>query len=201
MKPNFFSTNLDDFFIEFKTLTEEYWKYIKKNPLIYGFQFQAGTRWNPGLSDIEIAKYEEGLDVRFPYDFKRMLHFMNGTDLPTLNNYGTSGHPHATSVGFYAYPRDINIVKKYMEYVETDREGIIPALKDDGYELAPEATLVPIYGHRYIVCSSDLSKSTVLSIVGTDAIVYGDSLLMYLLHELRYDSLKNLDRFFVSSST
>ena len=185
MKSNFDSSNLDDFFIEFKKLTEEYWKHIKNNPMIFGFQFQAGTRWNPGLSDIEIAEYEKELEVQFPYDYKQMLHFMNGTNFPTLNNYGSSGHPHTTSVGFYSYPRDIDIVKEYIGYVEMDREEINLVLKEDGYELDPEAKLVPIYGHRYVVCSSDLSKSTVLSIEGTDAIVYGDSLENYLLNELQ----------------
>jgi len=49
--------------------------------------------------------------------------------------------------------------------------------------------LVPIYGHRYIVCTSNLNSSIVLSIVliDTDAIVYGNSLREYLHKEFLRD--------------
>jgi len=45
--------------------------------------------------------------------------------------------------------------------------------------------LVPVFAHRYVVCSSNLDDSVVLSIVvhDTDAIVYANSLREYLEEE------------------
>jgi hypothetical protein len=59
-----------------------------------------------------------------------------------------------------------------------NRADIARDLAEQGFELGTEADLVPIYGHRYVVCRPNANSSAVLSIVvnDTDAIVYGDSL-------------------------
>jgi hypothetical protein len=173
----------DGFLIAFKRDTEAYWRHIENDPDIYGFQFQKGTRWNKGLTPDEIKAYENALGVHFPNDFKRMLGFMNGTDLPTVNIYGSSGNPHQTSVGVYTYSRDLKIVQDLIERAQKDREEIAEIFVNEGFNLETSAALIPIYAHRYIVCSSDLDSSVVLSIMGTDAIIYGNSLRSYLLSE------------------
>lgn len=157
-------------------------RYQSTQPPIYGFQFQRGTRWNPGLSEETIAEYESVLRARFPHDFRTFLRAMNGTDIPTLNIYGYCSEPPRQSVGIYSYPRDIEIVKRRIEDVCESRAEITTDLAEQGFDLSVEATLVPIYGHRYVVCTSDLNSSAVLSVVvySTDAIVYGKSLREYL---------------------
>jgi hypothetical protein len=47
----------------------------------------------------------------------------------------------------------------------------------------PSPQLLPIYGHRYVVGNE---SEWVLSIVGSDVIVYGEGLRDYLLHELAH---------------
>jgi hypothetical protein len=131
-------------------------------------RFPPGTRWNPGLSPDEIDAYERALGVRFPASFRCLLGAMNGTDQP----------------GVYAYPRDLAAVRQMMSYVAADREGIAEVLADQEFRLEPDAALVPIYSHRYLVCREDAVDGPVLSIVGTDAIVYGGSLVEYLQAEL-----------------
>jgi hypothetical protein len=174
---------LDDaFLLEFKRQTEARWQAEQLDATLYGFQMQRGTRWNPGLTNAEIAGYEAALNLRFPDDLKRLLRVMNGTDLPTLNIYGSSGEPHRTSVGVYSYPRDLERVRQFISYVEPDRLEIAAELNGQGFVLPPTAQLMPIYSHRYVVCG-DPAKSPVLSIMGTDAIVYGASLRSYLLTE------------------
>lgn len=173
----------DEFLAAFKRDTEAYWQQVEMNPDIYGFQFQKGTRWNKGLRPDEISAYENALGVQFSNDFKRMLGYMNGTDLPTVNIYGSSGEPHRRSVGVYTYPHDLKIVQDLIETVQKDRDGITEILLGAGFSLASNATLIPIYIHRYIVCASDLDSSVVLSIMGIDAIVYGNSLRAYLTSE------------------
>jgi hypothetical protein len=109
--------------------------YESINPTIYGVQFQQGTRWNAGLSDELLAEYERVLTVGFPHDLKAFLRELNGTDLPTLNLYGSSGEPHRKSVGVYSYPRDIEIVKQRIEETHANRAEIAADLAGQGFEL------------------------------------------------------------------
>lgn len=173
----------DEFLLKFKHQTESRWEHEDINPGIYGFQFQRGTRWNRGLTEGEIKTYQAVLGVQLPNDFKHMLRLMNGTDLPTVNIYSSSGEPQRTSVGVYSYPRDLSIVQGLRRGAEQNREEIAAELSDQGFELESSANLVPIFSHRYIVCEADSAKSFVLSIVGTDVIVYGNSLRTYLQAE------------------
>jgi hypothetical protein len=173
------------FLSNFKSATEAKWSKKAIDPAIFGYQFKPGTLWNPGLSDELIAQYEGILNVQFPRDFKSLLREMNGTDLATLNVYGSTGHPHREWVGIYSFPRDIEIVKSLIERLRLHRLGIARDLAEQGFELLTEADLVPIYSHRYLVCVPNAEDSVVLSIVveDTDAIVYGKSLREYLERE------------------
>ena len=179
-----------NFLAEFKGATEERWSQRSINPTILGFQFQLGTRWNPGLSADKVDEYETVLGVQFPRDFRDFLGATNGTDLPTLNLYASCGEPPRTSVGVYSYPRDLNIVKQRIEDVRESRDEIATDLREQGFDLPAEADLVPIDGHRYVVCTSDLNSSVVLSILvhSTDAIVYANSLQEYLERDFLGDS-------------
>jgi len=179
----------NDFLADFRRATEERWGVCSINPTIYGFQFQRGTRWNPGLSDVEILDYEGTLDVRFPGDFREFLRVMNGTDLPTLNVYGYCGEPHRQSIGVYSYPRDLEAVRRRIEDVHEWRAELSRTMADQGFALAAESSFMPIYSHRYVVCTSDPDSSAVLSIHdGGDAIVYGNSLEAYLKREFLAES-------------
>ena len=62
-------------------------------------------------------------------------------------------------------------------------------LREQGFDLPTKAALVPIYLHRYVVCTPNLNSSFVLSIAvhSTDAVVYGSSLQEYLKREFLED--------------
>jgi hypothetical protein len=168
-----------------KQSTEKKWSSLTIDPSIYGFQFQRGTRWMPGLSDEQIADYEGVLGSKFPDDFRIFLGAMNGTDVPTLNVFGSSGVPQRQSPGVYSYPRDVEVVKHLIEVVRENRDDVALDLASQGFHLPPQASLIPVCGHRYVVCTQKLNTSAVLSIVvhDVDAIVFGDSLREYLTKE------------------
>ena len=129
-----------------------------------------------GLSDDKIAEFQGLLGTQFPQDFRVLLRAMNGTDLPTLNVYANCGEPARQWVGVYSYQRDLGIVRRLIEDVSKDRIGLTDTLAQEGFALQPTAALVPVYGHRYLVCTSP-DSSVVLSIDDSDdAIVYGNSL-------------------------
>jgi SMI1/KNR4 family protein SUKH-1 len=181
---------MSDFWDEFKRVTETKWRERPINPNISGFQFQAGTRWNVGLSDDKIEEFKGLLGIHFPHDYRAFLRAMNGTDLPTLNVYAYCGEPPRQSVGVYSYPRDLELVRRLIEDVSKDRAELANTMAEEGFDLQPGAALVPVYGHRYLVCTPSLDSSVVLSIHGTDdAIVYGSSLKEYLEREFLADSL------------
>ena len=136
------------FLTAFKRKTESLWQSIQIDPTIYGFQMQRGTRWLPGLDEGEIAGYQADLGVQFPLEFKRMLSVMNGTDLPTVNVYGSCGEPHRSSVGVYSYPRDLSTVKRLMHEIHQDRAEITAVLLEQEFKLEEYSGLVPVsYTH------------------------------------------------------
>lgn len=171
-----------DFLTELRNATERMWSSQTINPTIYGFQFQRGTRWMPGLSDQQISAYEDILGTKFPLDFRTFLRAMNGTDSPTMNVYGSSGTAPLQSVGVYSYPRDSEVVKQLIGILEGNRHAIALDLASQGFHLPAQASLVPICGHRYVVCTRNLNTSVVLSVVvhDVDATVYANSLREYL---------------------
>lgn len=148
-----------DFLREFKQTTEAKWRVASINPKGCGFQFQRGTRWNPGLTDEQAAKYERDLRAPFPPNFRTFLRAMNGTDMATVNVYGSCGEPHRESVGVYCYPTDIEVVKQRIEHISSSRAEITADLAEQGFGLPRDANLVRVFAHRYMVCSSNLDSS------------------------------------------
>jgi hypothetical protein len=73
-----------------------------------------------------VTEYERVLRVRVPHDFRSLLRAMNGTDLATLNVYGSCDEPPRESVG--VYPRDIERVKTRIEDIRASRAEITAEL-------------------------------------------------------------------------
>lgn len=169
--------------LNFRRKTEAQWSQIKINSYLYGFQIQPGTRWLPGLTETLIREYETRLGFTFPDDVRTFLRHANGTDLPTLDVHGNCGEAYCPGTGVYSYPRDIRQVLGRIKIATDSRPEIALVLKDNGFDLPDDANLLPIYAHRYVVCGPDPEMSAVVSIMETDAIVYGDDLSDYLQAE------------------
>jgi len=173
-----------EFLSEFKRETEKRWCEKSLEPQINGFQLQTGTRWLPGLSDEQIHSYEDEVRIHFPSDFAAFLRMMNGTDLPTLNIYGSSGEPTREWVGVYSYPRDLETVRRRISEATEDRDTLTSTLAEQGFDLPSTAKLMPIYAHRCVVCDEAKESCIVLSVWDSeDAIVYGYTLQEYLERE------------------
>jgi hypothetical protein len=173
----------DKFLSEFRRTTEKKWSETRLDSRVYGFQIQPGTRWNPGMTDEKITEYENFAEVCFPHDFRKFLGSMNGTDKETINIYGSSDYPASKSVGVYSYPRDMKLIRERLEDVYENRHGIVKDLAEQGFDLFSGLKLVPIYGHRYVVCTPDLDTSLIVSFAVSDTILYGNTLEEYLKKE------------------
>jgi hypothetical protein len=173
-----------EFLQAFKRETEQKWSKSSINPAIYGYQFQAGTRWNLGLSEQQILAYESEIGIHFPLDLKEFLRAMNGTDLPTLNIHEGSGEPTREWVGVYSYPRELESVRRRIDEAAKDRDTLTATMADQGFTLPPTAKLMPIYAHRCVVCDDKEADCVVLSVWDPkDTIVYGYTLQEYLERE------------------
>jgi len=164
----------------FKEETEAIWTNRDLQQGTYGFQIQKGTKWMPGLTEKEISAYEHDLGVEFSSDFRLFLSKMNGFDRPGLNVYGSSGEPHQMAVICYAYPKDLSVILERRQDLNEDWDEIVGELKKE-LSLDDPVDFVPIYSHRYILCPPN--KPVVCSIVGSDAIIYGNDLKSYLTAE------------------
>lgn len=178
-----------DFLAKFKSASEERWRERSIRQDLIGLQFRPGTRWIRGLSDEEITRYESTVNAQFPLEFRVFLREMNGTDIPMIDVRGNEGKGSRFGPGFYSYPRDIERICQLIKLVEECRPELKETLLNEGYRLPDDATLIPIFGHRFVVCDQHVVGSVVLSIWdASDAIIYGKNIKEYLEREVLSES-------------
>lgn len=176
------NTNPTEFFKWLKEESEKYWETININNNIYGFQIQSKTKWNPGLSDLEIHKFEEELGFEFPEILKSFLHVMNGTSPESINIYGNRGEPAAFSPGYYVYPKDITMIKEMIEWIMDDNDLSKDQMKKEGIP-----AIFPIISHRFLVIDES-NNFPVLSMYGNDIILYAADLPSFLINDIFFKS-------------
>jgi hypothetical protein len=141
------------------------------------------SRWR--LTDKTITQYEVAVGASFQPDLKTFLRCMNGTDIPAIDVRGSSAEPPRFAPGFYSYPGDLELIKERIESASTDKVQLAATLEESGFHLPDDAKLIPICGHRYLVCCPILDSSPVLSVWdASDAIVDGRFLLKYFEREV-----------------
>lgn len=170
------------FWRELRRSTEKSWENAKIDPDCWGYQVVAGTKWNPGLRMDEIQELQHRLGFAFPSDYIEMLRTFNGFDRDCVDvRNGEEPTRHRRS--FYKYPDDLFTQTLLLEDLNTHRGIANAVLQDEGFDSGDVVGFIPIYGHRALVAFSDPSLSPVLSVVGSDVIIYGQDLRDYLLHE------------------
>jgi hypothetical protein len=168
----------EQFFPWLKQESEKYWSSIGLKDFIYGFQVQAGTRWNEGLTEEEIARFEGDIGFEFPSIYKRFLKTMNGTDKDTINIYGCSGEPTRYAAGYYAYPKDLDMIRKKIAWI-CESCHVTP----DDIEAGHIPHILPIVGHRFLVIDR-CTSNPVLSMYGDDIIPYASNLMTFLVNDI-----------------
>ena len=170
--------NLDEFFPWLKRTSDEYWDNVEIDRSIFGFQIQKGTKWLPGLSNEKIVEYEKEIGFSFPENYKVYLKHMNGTDRSTINVYGECGEPYRYGIGFYSYPRDLEMVRRRIKWIHEEFE-VTPTFVEE--QQIPR--LMPIVSHRFLVVDR-CAANPILSMYGRDSILYAFSLEAFLLNEI-----------------
>jgi hypothetical protein len=152
-----------------------------------GPRWRRGTRWTGGLDDLTIAEVERVYGVGFPPQYRLFLQTLHSTTPWRTGADYSQGERLALyeSPGFYDWRHDETQIRQAMLAVEDRTPFAEEIASHHGGSRwlpgGPSPALIPVLGHRYVVADD---SQWVLSIVGADAIVYGEDLRVCLLSEL-----------------
>ncbi len=197
----------EDFLAWLREASERAWQRITDPDIgatgLFWPRWRRGTRWTGGLTVATITEIERRYDVHFPEQHRLFLQTLHSTTpwqySPDYSRDRT--HPVLRErPGFYNWLKDEEAIHTATRRVI---DGLLSDTPDQQYWhhswgpcphplderrarmaelLAAAPPLIPIFGHRFVV---DHGPRPVLSIMGTDVVIYGDDLRDYLLHELR----------------
>lgn len=167
-----------------------------------------GAKWI-GLSESEIDKIEIKYSIKFTSEHREFLKILHTIDRKKKIDYTESFEEDAEILinevpFFYNWLRDEIEIREilnwpfktiYEDIVGQNRiwlkswgkrpnsEVEVKKIYTDWYKNNPP--LIPLTSHRFLVSESNLTYKPVLSIYGSDIIVYGWNLRSYLLNELQ----------------
>lgn len=161
--------------IKFKNISEEKFK-TETLEECWGGQIQKNTKWNNGLIISEIEELEKYFEFNFPNDYFEMLKAFNGFETLQISIDPDGNEPDEFDRQCYQYPIDLEKTKWLIDDVNHHIEYAKECLEQSGFDSSEIEGFVPLYSHRALVVLKDKTKSPVLSIHGSDIIVYGKSL-------------------------
>jgi hypothetical protein len=171
-----------EFFEAIKKIANDYWSDKEISKDVYGFQIQKGTKWKNGLSDLEIAKFEDEIGFKFPTALRNFYKTMNGIDKKGINVYGNSGENFAYQPIYYSYPEDLDIIKEYITWIYEENKVNYDQLLQENI-----SRIFPVCGHRFVLV--DGTENYVLSMYGDDVIFWADNISKLVATDI----FKNID--------
>jgi hypothetical protein len=168
-----------------------------------GLEFQTNTRWRGGMSEAEIRRAEKTFRLTFPPDYRLFLAALHTPD-PEMAGASFVGSRLVPTTGrqFPDWTGDPAHIRRSTDW---SADGLIWSAEADNWwptawgprprfarnrakrirELVSGGPqLVPVFGHRFLVGPGDRAGNPVLSIYGSDVIVYAPNLWAYLPLEL-----------------
>ena len=176
------------FFETIKKESESFWANTSPNKSIYGFQIQQDSKWQQGLTDIELQEFENSFGFSFPTSLRNFYKTMNGLTKQGLNLYGNDGTPNAFRSVFYTYPDDIQLIQEQIDWIYE-----ATSVKKEDLEHLEVSRIFPVYGHRFMLV--DIPGNPILSMYGDDIIYYADNLSKLLVNEIFSGNIYNVSDF------
>lgn len=193
--------NLTAFLYWLKDQTETFWR---QNPRVEPTngcyqEWPAGVHW-VGMTEAEIEQVEARYAVRFTPDHREFLRVLHTLNQPTtyVEEASESGLEDRTErLLFPNWLTDESEIRIRLAQPHEDLHkhwlpewGPKPASEEEraagfAQQFSQAPALLPLQGHRYMVSEPLQPGNPVLSMMGTDIIVYGWNLRSYLLQELR----------------
>ena len=160
-----------------KELSEAYWKQVEYQE-VYGYQVQEGSKWKPGLNEMELFLFEKEVGFKFPLSLRNFYRTMNGLDKPginfqgDLNNTKTEFRPK-----FYSFPDDLALINDYINWILEDNK-----ISQEEIKSGKAPFIFPIYGHRFLIFDQN---EQVLSMYGNDIITWAGNLAQAIVRDLK----------------
>jgi hypothetical protein len=214
--------NLTEFLYWVKERTESYWSSQASLPENYPKcdQWIRGAKWI-GLKEEDIDHVERTYSISFTPEHREFLKILHTIDRKEEIEYEGPDET-VKRPFFYNWLEDEAEIRRYLEWpYETIIEDVLGGndvwLKSWGTRPSSESELkrvvsrwvreaprlIPLTGHRFLVSDHKLKDRPVLSVWGSDIIVYGWDLRHYLLAELKehlgllhYEYNANHDRYY-----
>ncbi|OBW42448.1 hypothetical protein AB670_01181 [Chryseobacterium sp. MOF25P] len=164
-----------------------------------------GAQWI-GMTNNQINEVEKKYSIQFTPEHREFLEILHTIDRKEIiENKDEWGDEITEYPFFYNWLEDHEEIKEKLNWpYETilrdvvgrngvwlkswgkkpDSEEEKTKIFTDWYNHSP--TLLPLTSHRFIISNSNLKYKPILSIWGSDIIIYGWSLRTYLLNELNY---------------
>lgn len=161
---------------------EKKFEKIKLRDDVWGFQIQPNTKFQKGISRKEIDKLQMLFGFDFPKIYREMLLLIGGFDTNEIS-IDPKGKETTFNDCFYQYPRDLEKSKWLVEEINNFKSDAALALSECGFDVSRIVGYIPIYSHRALVVFEDKNLSPVISVWGSDIIVYGNNLEEYLKNE------------------
>jgi hypothetical protein len=168
-----------------------------------------GSRWTGGLTHHEINEIEKKWNVKFPPDFQlflEILHTIDRKEVIEQTDWETDEIITYEKPFFYNWKTDTTELESRFSWpfrtILEDIEGANRVWLRSWGERPKEAkvryskfkqwfdqapSLIPVTGHRFIIADPAVSGNPILSVWGSDIILYGWNLRHYLLNELSWD--------------
>lgn len=171
--------------VELKYKIEKKFRKIKVRNDCLGFQIQPNTKFCKGISRKEIEEAERLFGFEFPWLYREMLLTFVGLDRSEISIHSENGTiEYSNSSFFYHYPYEFEKAKWLIEEICNNYNEALIAIEQAGFDTSKIVGFVPIHEHRAVVVFKNKYLSPVISIMGSDIIVFGDTITNYLENEL-----------------
>lgn len=162
---------------------EKKFKRIEIRDDVWGFQIQPNTKFIKGISRKEIDELQLLFGFDFPWDYREMLLTIGGLDTEEISINPDGEEEIKFDNFFYQYPRDVEKSKWVVEDINTFKFYAEEPLIEAGFDVSKIVGYIPIYSHRVLVVFKNKYLSPVISVWGSDIIVYGNDLKEYLKND------------------
>jgi len=171
---------------EIKYKAEKQFKKIKLRDDVWGFQIQPNTKFLKGISRKEIDQLELLFGFDFPWEYREMLLIFSNidTNLISINLEDESDIEYSKDDFFYNYPNDYEKSRWIINEINENKFEAEKALTEEGFDVSKIIGFIPMHHHRVLVVFENRYLSPVISVWGSDIIMFGNNLREYLKNEL-----------------
>jgi hypothetical protein len=164
---------------------EKKFKKIQLRDDVWGFQIQPNTKFIKGISRKEIDQLQLLFGFDFPWEYKEMLLTFSTLDTAEIFiDPDNNEVEYSQDNFFYQYPDDYEKSRWIINEIGENKFEAESILSEAGFNISKIVGYIPMHHHRVLVVFEDRYLSPVISVWGSDIIMFGNNLREYLKNEL-----------------